>query len=113
MFFVVIGAVLGAPVVFNFANRVLEEITIPKQELKKIRRRRAAQQAAGISEEESEVTKYVPLEAIAKDAEFTQEEWDHLHEIGAVDVILRGVNRRTHIKRQEDRERAAERAEAT
>lgn|SRR4030067_340386 len=107
MFFVVVGAVLGAPVVFNFANRVLEELVIPKQELTKLKKRRAQQAAAGVPEEERETTHHVPLDEIARDIEITDEEFRQLRDMGALDIIRRGANRRPHIKRAEEAQRAS------
>jgi hypothetical protein len=107
MFFVVVGAVLVAPIVFNTFNRVLEEIIIPKQELTKLRKRRTQQAADGVLEEERETTHHVPLDEIAKDIEITDEEFRQLRDMGALDIIARGANRRPHIKRAEEAQRAS------
>src|SRR3972149_1558380 len=105
MFFVVVGVVLGAPVVFNTLNRVLEEIVIPKQELTKLKRRRAQQAAAGVPEEERETTHHIPLDEIAMNMEITDEEFRALRNMGALEIIRRGANRRPHIKRAEEAQR--------
>lgn len=109
MFFVVVGVVLGAPTVFHVANRWLEEVIIPKQELTKLKKRRAQQAATGVPEEERETTHHVTItfhqEGLACDLEITNEEHGQMFDAGTLDVMRRGANRRPHIKRAEEAQR--------
>ena len=121
MFFVVVGFVLGAPVVINTANRILEEIIIPKQELTKIKKRRAEEAAAGTPEEERRTTERVRVQGamiinnniktpFAFDAEITEEEMARLEDAGILDILRRGENRRPHVARAEHKKKAEEAA---
>lgn len=120
MFFVAIGVILGTPALINVANRMLEEVVIPRQELTKLKKRRAAQEAAGVPEEECETTQRIPIDemlranerlsTVARDIEITAEEFYKLRESGALDIIRRAANRRAYIKQQEEREAERKRA---
>lgn len=99
MFFVAIGVVFAAPHLLNLGNRVIEEVIIPKLEIKNLRRRRAQQEAAGIPEKQREVFHHLPLHLL--DIELTTEEFKEFKENGVLDVLKRAGNRRPHAKRMD------------
>lgn len=105
MFFKIFGAALTVPAGINlgihFINRALTEVVIPWQEVKLLKKRRAAQAASGVPESKREVFHYMPLGQL-QDVEVTDEEFRVLQASGALDILVRGANRRPLIRQIRD-----------
>lgn len=98
MFFVAVGVIIGAPHIINGFNRVLEELVIPRMDLRNLQKRRAQQAKNGVPESDRETTHHVVL---PRDMEFTTKELIELHDIGAIAIMERAAQRRPYIARAE------------
>lgn len=105
MFFVVVGAIFAAPSVLGIANRVVNEILIPRKEMKNLRKRRQAQAEAGVPEEKREVFHHLPLHML--DIELTEEEFLRFKELGVLDVLLKAGRPRVHTKKMDDQQKVS------
>lgn len=110
MFLVAIGIVMGAPHIINGFNRILEELVIPRMDMRKLQERRASQAAVGIEESKREVFRRVQFIVDGQeliDAELTVDEFGQLNKIGAVHILVRGANRRPHVRKIEENKEAS------
>lgn len=93
MFFIAIGGVLLVPTVINLANRILEEVVIPNQDFKLLKKRRAEQGERGIPEKNRAVFHRIPLNVCLTDEEFEQLKASGMHQ-----MLIRAANRYPYVK---------------